>query len=101
MDIYEQALVDLNLAEWPSLRAKLCPENDEKDEKDELLERLAKYVESCQVKQRADDAFNAYLDHPLYTSIEEHWAYMDRLREECEEAFRLSDLRLEEVNALL
>lgn len=95
MDTYEQALVDLNLAEWPSLRAKLCPENDE------LLERLAKYVESCRVKQLADDAFNAYLDHPLYTSIEEHWAYMDRLREECEEAFRLSDLRLEEVNALL
>jgi len=101
MDTYEQALVDLNLAEWPSLRAKLCPENDEKDEKDELLERLAKYVESCRVKQLADDAFNAYLDHPLYTSIQEHWAYMELLREECEEAFRLSDLRLEEVNALL
>lgn len=95
MDIYEQTLVDLNLAEWPSLQVKLCS-----PEKDDLLGLLAQYVNACQAKQRADDAFNTYLDHP-YTSLQEHWAYMDLLREECEDAFRLSETRLEELHGLL
>ncbi len=92
---YTQALLELDMDEWIELRTKLCSEDDVT----EVLEVLESYVLAYKLSKRADQDYNDYIDsrgpdQSLYTrDLQEHWARLEQLRDECEDAFRLaSDL---------
>ena len=106
LNTYTQALQALDMDEWVELRAKLCSEEDVS----EVLFMLDCYVHAYKAKKRADDDYNDYIDNrgPGHSSgiqytreLQEHWAEMGRLRDECEEAFLLSDEIFGELSQLL
>ena len=106
LEVYTQSLHALDMDDWRALRVKLCSDDDVT----EVLQLLDCYVHAYKAKKQADDEYNDYIDNPSpghssgiqYTrELQEHWAWMARLRDECEEAFLLSDELFQELNKIL
>jgi hypothetical protein len=99
LDVYTQSLHALDMDDWYALRVKLCSDEDVT----EVLTLLDCYVHAYKAKKQADDDFNDYIDNrdKHHLELQEHWAEMDRLREACEEAFRVSDERYAVLNKIL
>ena len=101
LDAYTQSLHALDMDDWRALRVKLCSDDDVT----EVLQLLDCYVHAYKAKKQADDEYNDYIDNPRvlhYTrDLQDHWAWMARLRDECEEAFLLSDELFQELNKIL
>jgi hypothetical protein len=102
LEVYTQSIRALDMDDWRELRVKLCSDDDVT----EVLQLLDCYVHAYKEKKRADDEYNDYVDSPRggfqYTrQLQDHWAWMARLRDECEEAFLLSDELFEELNKIL
>ena len=106
LDVYTQSLHALDMDDWHALRVKLCSDDDVT----EVLQLLDCYVHAYKAKKKADDDYNDYIDNPSpghssgiqYTrELQEHWTWMARLRDECEEAFLLSDELFQELNKIL
>lgn len=100
-EVYTQSLHALDMDDWRALRVKLCSDDDVT----EVLQLLDCYVHAYKAKKQADDDYNDYVDSPRvlhYTrDLQEHWSWMARLRDECEEAFLLSDELFGELTQLL
>ena len=101
LDVYTQSIQALDMDDWEALRFKLCSDEDVT----EVLQLLDCYVHAYKAKKQADDDYNDYVDSPRalhYTrDLQEHWTWMARLRDECEEAFLLSDELFGELNKIL
>ena len=101
LDAYTQSLHALDMDDWHALRVKLCSDDDVT----EVLQLLDCYVHAYKAKKQADDEYNDYVDSPRvlhYTrDLQEHWSWMQKLRDECEEAFLLSDELFQELSTLL
>ena len=101
LEVYTQSLHALDMDDWRALRVKLCSDDDVT----EVLQLLDCYVHAYKAKKQADDEYNDYIDSPRvlhYTrDLQEHWTWMARLRDECEEAFLLSDEIFQELSTLL
>jgi len=101
LDTYTQSIRALDMDDWRALRVKLCSDDDVT----EVLQLLDCYVHAYKAKKQADDEYNDYVDSPRvlhYTrDLQEHWSWMQKLRDECEEAFLLSDELYGELSALL
>ena len=99
LDAYTQSLHALDMDDWYALRVKLCSDEDVT----EVLTLLECYVHAYKAKMQSDDDFNDYIDNrdKHHLELQEHWAEMDRLREACEEAFRVSDELYAALNKIL
>jgi hypothetical protein len=106
LETYTKSIQVLDMDDWDALRVKLCSDEDVS----EVLFLLDCYVHAYKAKKEADDEFNFYIDNPdpghssgvRYTrELQEHWSWMQKLRQECEDAFLLSDEIFEELNELL
>lgn len=101
LDTYTQSIRALDMDDWRALRVKLCSDEDVT----EVLQLLDCYVHAYKAKKQADDEYNDYVDSPRvlhYTrDLQEHWSWMQKLRDECEEAFLLSDELFQALNKIL